>query len=68
MDKNIAKKVKTLKTSFLMYEKTIKECREKLSEAMNDDGTKKFTQEEIEEKVNFIKKMQDDVKQKFLMS
>jgi hypothetical protein len=68
MDKNLTKKLKTLKTSFLMYEKTIKECREKLSEAMNDDGTKKFTQEEIEEKVNFIKKMQDDVKQQFLIS
>jgi hypothetical protein len=68
MDKNLTKKLKTLKTSFLMYEKTIKECREKLSEAMNDDGTKKFTQEDIEEKVNFIKKMQDDVKQQFLIS
>lgn len=60
--------LKMYKESFFMYEKTKKECIEKMSEAMKPDGSKKWTQEDIDEKINLINKMQNDVKEKFLMA
>lgn len=66
MEKNQLKTLKTLKESFFMYEKTKKECFERMHEAMNDDGSKRWTNEEIQEKVNNIQAMQDDVKEKYL--
>lgn len=68
MEKNQLKTIKTLKESFFMYEKTKKECYERMHEAMNPDGSKKWTDEEIQEKINNIQTMQDDVKEKFLYS
>jgi hypothetical protein len=50
-----------------MYEKTKKECVERMSEAMNPDGSKRWSQEEIDEKLKMIQTMQDDVKEKFLV-
>lgn len=62
------KQIKLHKENYLMYEKTKKEVVERMSEAMNDDGSKKYTQEQIDERIDLIQKMQDDVKQKFLIS
>lgn len=68
MNKPNQKEIKMHKTSYFMYEKTKAECIERMSEAMNPDGSKRWTQEEIDEKVKMIQMMQDDVKEKFLIS
>ena len=62
------KAVKMHKESFFMYEKTKKECKERLSEAMNPDGTKRYDQEYIDEKLKQIQDMQDEVKVKYMMA
>lgn len=62
------KAVKMHKESFLMYEKTKKECKERLSEAMNPDGSKRYDQEYIDEKLKQIQDMQDEVKVKYMMA
>ena len=66
--KDNKKEIKVHLESFLMYEKTKRECSEKMSEAMNSDGSKRYTQEEINEKVKMIQQMQDDVKNKYLFA
>lgn len=68
MNKPNPKEIKMHKTSYFMYEKTKAECIERMSEAMNPDGSKKWSQEEIDERVKMIQMMQDDVKEKFLIS
>ena len=66
--KDNKKEIKVHLESFLMYERTKRECLEKMSEAMNSDGSKRYTQEEINEKVKMIQQMQDDVKNKYLFA
>jgi hypothetical protein len=68
MNKPNPKEINMHKTSYFMYEKTKAECIERMSEAMNPDGSKRWTKEEIDEKVKMIQMMQDDVKEKFLIS
>lgn len=62
------KAIKMHKESYLMYEKTKREAQEKLSEAMNPDGSKKYDQEYIDEKLKLIQEMQDEVKVKYIMA
>ena len=66
MKPNDLKTIKTLKTSFLMYEKTKKETEERMREAMNPDGTKKWTKEDIKEKISLLQSMQDEIKEKYI--
>ena len=47
-DKSKIKEMKMHKESYFMYEKTKKECYERMSEAMNPDGSKRWTQEDID--------------------
>lgn len=63
---NNEKEIKTHKESYFMYEKTKKETEERMKEAMNPDGSKKFTPENIKEKIDMLNFMQDEVKQKFI--
>ena len=62
------KQIKLHRENYLMYERTKQEVFEHMNEAMNDDGSKKYTQEQIDERIDLIQKMQDDVKQKYLIS
>ena len=62
------KEIKTHKESYFMYERTKKETFEKMNEAMNPDGSKRWTNEDINEKLEMITRMQDDVKNKFLLA
>jgi hypothetical protein len=62
------KLLKMYKESFLMYEKTKKECRERMGSELNDDGSAKYSEENIAEKINMIETMQNEVKEKFLMN
>ena len=66
MDKYTKKENATHKASYFMYEKTKKETFERMSEAMNPDGSKKWDKDDIKERLEQIQKMQDDVKMKFL--
>lgn len=68
MEKKQIKEIKMYKESFFMYENTKKECLERMAEAMNPDGSKRWSQEEINEKIQLIQTMQDDVRDKFIMS
>ena len=68
LDKRNVKDIKMYKESYLMYEKTKKECAERMSEDMNPDGSKKWTQEDINEKIEMIQKMQNDIKEKYLIA
>ncbi|MBR6540979.1 MAG: hypothetical protein IKT74_05575, partial [Bacteroidales bacterium] len=55
-DNKKKKEMNIHKTSYLMYEKTKKECIERMSEAMNEDVSKRWTQEDInEKKYNIVK-------------
>lgn len=67
MEQDNTKTLSILRESYNMYENSIKEAREKLKEAMNPDGNKKFTEEQIETKISQIREMQNDVKEKYLM-
>ena len=62
------KEIKTHLESFLMYEKTKKETFEKMSEAMNSDGSKRFSEKDIEKQIGMIQMMQDDIKNKYLFA
>ena len=66
MDKYTKKEIATHKASYFMYEKTKNETFERMSEAMNPDGSKKWDKEDIKDRIAQIQQMQDDVKMKFL--
>lgn len=59
------KQLKFLKESFLMYERTKKETYEKLREALNEDGSRKYSDSDIEMKIEQINTMQNDVIEKY---
>lgn len=66
-NKNVDKKMlKILKESYFMHERTKKETQERLNEAMNPDGSKRYSQDDIEEKLAQLQDMQDEVKIKFI--
>lgn len=56
----------TFRESYLMYERSIKECQERMKESLNPDGSKKFSQQDIDMKVSQLREMQADVKNTFL--
>lgn len=62
------KALKMLKESYFMYEKTKGECRERLAEAMNPDGSKKYDQEYIDSKISQLEEMQNEIKAKYMMT
>lgn len=66
MDKYTKKEIATHKASYFMYEKTKRETFERMSEAMNPDGSKRWDKDDIQDRINQIQQMQDDVKMKFL--
>lgn len=62
------KTLKMLKESYFMYEKTKLECKEHLAEAMNPDGSKRYDQEYIDNKVAQLQEMQEEIKVKYVMN
>lgn len=53
--------LKQLKTSFDMYENTKKTTEKRMKEALNKDGTKKYTKEDIETELDLISEAEKDV-------
>ena len=47
----VEKALKQLKCSYDMYETTKKQTEKKMKEALNKDGTKKYTAEDIKEEI-----------------
>lgn len=66
VDKLNKKAMKIHKETFFMYERAKKETQERLSEAMNPDGSRKYDQDYIDEKIQSLNDAQEDVKMKFL--
>jgi hypothetical protein len=66
VDKLNKKAMKIHKETFFMYERTKKETQERLSEAMNPDGSRKYDQDYINEKIQSLNDAQEDAKMKFL--
>lgn len=59
--KDLDKQKKQLKASFDMWEKTINETIEAMKNARNEDKTKKYTENQIDEKVEMLRNGQQDI-------
>lgn len=57
----VEKVLKQLKISYDMYEKTKKETERRLKETLNPDGTKRYTQSDINDNINLINESQMDI-------
>ena len=62
----VEKALKQLKCSYDMYETTKKQTEKKMKEALNKDGTKKYTTEDIKEEIALITEAQNDVITQYL--
>ena len=63
----VEKALRQLKSSYDMYEKTKKETERRLKDALNPDGTKRYTQSDIEKNIKLIIDAQNDVVQQYIM-
>lgn len=57
----VEKALRQLKSSYDMYEKTKKETIKRLKEMLNPDGTKRYTQSDIDSNIELINTAQEDV-------
>ena len=62
----VEKALKQLKCSYDMYETTKKQTERKMKEALNNDGTKKYTTDDIKEEIALITEAQNDVVSQYL--
>lgn len=63
----IEKSLKQLKSSYEMYETTKKQTEKRMKDALNEDGTKRYTAEDIEEQLKLIDVAQSDVISQYIM-
>ena len=59
--KDLDKQKKQLRASFDMWEKTINETIESMKNARKEDNTKKYTEDQIEDKVEMLRNGQQDI-------
>lgn len=62
----VDKALKQLKCSYDMYETTKKQTERKMKEAINKDGTKKYTAEDIKNEMELINEAQNDVVMQYI--
>lgn len=62
----VDKALKQLKCSYDMYETTKKQTERKMKEAINKDGTKKYTVEDIKNEMELINEAQNDVVMQYI--
>lgn len=60
------KVLKQLKVSYDMYEQTKKETEKKMKKTLLEDGTKKFSEEDIKKQLNLITVAQDDIVDQYI--
>lgn len=58
---NEERSLKQLKNSYDMYEKTKKETEKRLKSKMNEDGTRKYSKEDIEKEIKLIEVAEKDI-------
>ena len=58
---NEERSLKQLKNSYDMYERTKKETEKKLKAKLNEDGTRKYSKEDIEKEINLIEVAEKDI-------
>lgn len=61
------KSLKQLKVSYDMYEKTKKETEKKMKETVLEDGTKKYTKEQIKKQLDLITVAQEDIVSQYII-
>lgn len=64
---NKEKALKQLKASYDMYENTKKETEMRMKEALNADGTKKYTKDDIKQELDLINEAENDIINQYLM-
>lgn len=64
--KDLEKQKRQLKASFDMWEKTIKETVDAMKNARKEDNTKKYTEDQIDEKIEMLKNGQQDIIEKWV--
>lgn len=62
----VEKALKQLKSSYDMYENAKKATEKKMKEALNEDGTKRFSPEKIKEQISIITAAQDDIVSQYI--
>lgn len=62
----VEKALKQLKCSYDMYETTKKQTEQRMRDALNADGTKKYNEEEIKEEIKLITEAQNDVVKQYI--
>lgn len=61
------KQLEVLKTSYEMYEESKKKTEKRMKNALNADGIKKFTEEDIKKEMNLIEDAEKEIFQKYAM-
>lgn len=64
--KDLDRQKKQLLASFRMWEKTIKETVDNMKNARNDDGRRKYTDDQIADKVELLKNGEQDIIEKWV--
>ena len=62
----VEKALKQLKCSYDMYETTKKQTEKRMKEALNKDGTKRYTSEDIKDEIALITEAQNDVVSQYI--
>lgn len=66
MDIRQKKALQIIENTYDMYERTKKDVERRMKDDLNEDGSKKYSDEEITEKLNEIQEAQDDVIQQYV--
>ena len=64
-EKDIKKELEILESSNLMYENTKNKARIEMKRVLNEDGSRRFTDEQIENKISLIEEAQKELFQKY---
>lgn len=64
-EKDIKKEKEIIETSNLMYEKTKEDARKNMKRILNEDGSRKYSDEAIEQKISLIEEAQKELFQKY---
>ena len=64
-EKDIKKELEILESSNLMYENTKKHARTEMKRVLNEDGSRKFSDEQIQNKIDLIEEAQKELYQKY---
>lgn len=59
------KDLELFRSSYEMYERTKKETERKMKDSYNEDGTKKYTKEQIDEQIELIAEAQRDIVEQY---